>query len=129
MALFEGVKGGNSNLNDYYYPPVFNLHLVRFDVFSSAGEALAGAKVEAPTVQVAFDNVSAETAVGERRPPVRAEILGGEKLAADIVEREFSAAFEVDGRAASGRHVIGSADCHRMPFAARLSGIAKVVDG
>ena len=129
MTLFEGVKGGNSNLNDCYYPPVFNQHLVGFDVFSGAGEALAGAKVEAPAVQVAFDNVSAETAVGERRAPVRAEILGGEKLAADIVERQFSAAFEVNGRAAPGRHVIGSADCDRAPFAARLSGITKVVDG
>ena len=98
------------SLNQNLDPAVFDADFVGFEAFGGASEALAGGEVEAPAVPVAFDCGGAEIAVGEWCAAVRAEVFDGVEAAFRIVEREFSAAVEFDGRAAPGGYVFDATD-------------------
>ncbi len=114
------------NLNDYLDPPIFDPHFVGFNIITGVVEAGAGAQVEAPVVPVAFDGVGAEASVGERCAFVWAEVFDGVEFAADVVECEFPATFQLDGRAASRRQVVNSPDCHFASFAWRALEVAEL---
>ncbi len=113
------------SLNANFNPAVFNHHFVSFNR-ASVGYALAGADIEAPTVPVALDGVAAEVAVGERRSLVRTKILDGVKLSVYVVERQLRAVQQLDGCAATGRHIFYSTDGGNLPFTLRLSEIPEL---
>src|SRR5436190_15292931 len=60
-----------------------------FGHWSAAG--LAGANVEPALVQRAFDLVAFEKAFAQPRVAMRADVVGGEDLAARVVERDVAA--------------------------------------
>ena len=102
------LRAGRSD--DDFDPAVFDADFVGFDVAVGAVETRAGGEVETPAVPVALDGSAAEVAVGEGRAAMRAEVFDGVEAAFDVVEGEFRAAVEFDGRAATGRHVLDAAD-------------------
>ena len=111
--------------DSYFNPAVLNNYFVSFNR-ASVGYALAGANIEAPAVPVALDGVAAEMSVGERRSLVRTKILDGVKLSVYVVERQFRAVLELDGCAATGRHIFYSTDGGDLPFTLRLSKIPEL---
>ena len=94
------VDLGLWTLDQYFYESVFDDDCVGFDG-AGVGEAVAGAHVEAPAVPVALDGGAAALTVGQGRSLVRAEILYGMKLSADVVKGQFSSIQKLDGCAAS----------------------------
>jgi len=104
------VIGALEGSDEDFDPAVFDADFVGFDAVGGAIEARAGGEIETPPVPIAFDGRAAEIAVGEGRAPVWAEIFDGVEAAFDVVEGEFRAAREFDGRAAPRRHVFHAAD-------------------
>src|SRR5215217_8140104 len=114
--LYSSFITHHSSLNPDLDPAVFDDDLVGLEGLGVAVEAGAGADVEAPAVPVALDGVAGEAAVGERRALVRAEVLDGVEVAADVVERQLLAAVELDGRAAPVGHVLDAPDRGELPL-------------
>ncbi len=63
---------------------VLDIYLVTFNRTSFFRKTFAGANIEAPGVEVAFDDISVEARIGERVGFVRAEIFDGVESSADI---------------------------------------------
>ena len=122
-VLGEKLPSSRDGLNINLNQAVFDDDFVGLDGLARAVEAVAGADVEAPAVPVAGDGVAEERAVGEGRAFVRAEVFDAVEVASDVVEREFPAAFELDGRAAPFGNVFDAPDGDELAFAPRSSEV------
>ena len=68
---------------------------------------------------------AAELAVSQGRSLVRAEILDGMKLSADVVKGQFRSVQKLYGRAASRRYVFDTPDRYGATLARRFFEVAK----
>jgi hypothetical protein len=85
------------------------------------GEAFAVSDIEAPTVEVAFDDVAVNSRIGQRVAFVRTEIFDGVVFSADVEEGDLVAVLELDGRAAAFRQRADLADLDLFPLAVRFA--------
>src|SRR5215216_6704272 len=81
--------------------------------------------IEAPSVPVAFDHVTAQITVGKRRALVRAEIFDGMKLAAGMKEGQLSSVQQLDRRAAPLGHILYAPDRDGLAPSLRLFEITR----
>jgi len=124
-------SGGDVNAHAMSYrdpdPSVLDAHLIALDGAFLLGEAFARADIEAPAVEVAFDNAAVKARIGERIALVRAEIFDRVEAAADIVEREFGAVLELNCRSAARRNRFGFADSDHFAGTYRLSFVLSML--
>jgi hypothetical protein len=108
-------------------PSVLDAHLIALDGAFLLGKAFARADVEAPAVEVAFDNAAVKARIGKRIALVRAEIFDRVEASADVVECEFGAAFELDGCSTARRNRFGLADGDHLARTNRLSFVLSML--
>lgn len=104
--------------------PVFDPYFITLDRAFFFGKAFARSDVEAPAVEVAFDNAAVQARIGKRIAFVRAEIFDRVETSADVIQGEFGAVLEFNGGSAAGRNGFGLSDGNHF---ARTYGLSFVL--
>jgi len=77
LYYLRGAKVNAKSSNRDLDPTVLDPHFIAFDRAFLFGKTFAGADVEPPAVEVAFDDIAVKPRIGERIAFVRAEVFDG----------------------------------------------------
>jgi len=95
-------------LQQNFHCAILNHNFISFDRLHH-GKAFAGAHVELPAVQFAFNYMIAKMAGGQRRSFMRAKVFSGIEFAVDLEESELASGWKFYRFAGPIRQILDSA--------------------
>lgn len=113
----------NSNLN--LYQSVLNSHWINFQL-RPCRQTLPASQIELPAVPLTFDYMTTEPSFCERRPFVRAKILGGTEFAIYVEKSQLATVRQLDAGGTAQPKFFRATNGNSFACAARFTEVVGI---